>query len=223
LPLWCVAVFPLIGLFSIPFPQLLGNGKSLTQVGFESELGLVPAVTLLVLRLTVTIGALRAGAEGGLLTPGLTIGALLATIIGGLWNLAGPVVPLGAFAVVGGAAFLASSMKMPLTAIALIIEFTHVDHDFLFPISFAVAGSVSVYYLCSLRNVQISRKPEDTKMSGSPPAGMEVQPVYSSGDSLSQNYRIRPSDLWQARQSCPRKANGPGRTTPEGAGEGIGK
>jgi H+/Cl- antiporter ClcA len=183
LPLWCVAVFPLIGLFSIPFPQLLGNGRSLTEVGFESDLGLMLAATFLVLRLTITIGALRAGAEGGLLTPGLTIGALLATVIGGLWNLVGPVVPLGAFAVVGGAAFLASSMKMPLTAIALIIEFTRVGHDFLIPISFAVAGSVSVYYLCSLRNVQISRKPEDTKVSGSPSAVIEVQPVYSRRDS----------------------------------------
>jgi H+/Cl- antiporter ClcA len=170
LPLWCVAVFPLIGLFSIPFPQLLGNGRSLTQADFESGLGLVLAVTLLALRLTVTIGALRAGAEGGLLTPGLTIGALLATIIGGLWNVAGPVVPLGAFAVVGGAAFVASSMKMPLTAIVLIMEVTGAGHDLLIPISFAVAGSISVYYLCSSRNVQIS---------GSAPAGMEVQPVHA--------------------------------------------
>jgi H+/Cl- antiporter ClcA len=194
LPLWCVAVFPLIGLFSIPFPQLLGNGKNLAQLGFESDLGLVLAATLLVLRLTVTIGALRAGAEGGLLTPGLTIGALLGTIMGVLWNLAGPVVPLGAFAVVGGAAFLASSMKMPVTAIALIIEFTRVGHDFLIPISFGVVGSISVYYLCSLRKVQTSRKPEGTKVSGSPPAGREVQPVYSRGDSLCQNYVPGPSD-----------------------------
>jgi H+/Cl- antiporter ClcA len=177
LPLLCMAVFPLIGLFSIPFPQLLGNGKGLTQVGFESDLGLGLAATLLVLRLSVTIGALRAGAEGGLLTPGLTIGALLATIIGGLWNLVGPVVPLGAFAIVGSAAFLASSMKMPLTSIALIIEFTGAGHDFLFPISFAVAGSISVYYLCSLRNVRIARRPENTNASNSQSGATKVQPV----------------------------------------------
>jgi H+/Cl- antiporter ClcA len=171
LPLWCVAVFSLIGLFSIPFPQLLGNGRSLTQLSFESDLGLVLAATMLLLRLAITIGALRAGAEGGLLTPALTIGALLATVLGGLWNFAGPVVPLAAFAVVGGAAFLASSMKMPLTAIALLVEFTRVGHDFLIPMSFAVAGSISVYSLCSLRNVQSSWRPQDTKVSGSPLPG----------------------------------------------------
>jgi H+/Cl- antiporter ClcA len=67
-------------------------------------------------------------------------------------------VPLGAFAVVGGAAFLAASMKMPLTSIVLLIEFTRVDHDFLIPISFAVAGSISVSYLCTLRNNQSARE-----------------------------------------------------------------
>jgi H+/Cl- antiporter ClcA len=41
------------------------------------------------------------------------------------------------------AAFLASSLKMPLTAIVLIFEFTRVGHDFLIPISLAVTGSVS--------------------------------------------------------------------------------
>jgi hypothetical protein len=39
---------------------------------------------------------------------------------------------------IGRAAFLASSMKMPLTATVLIFEFTRVGHDFLIPISLAV-------------------------------------------------------------------------------------
>ena len=158
LPLWCAVVFPAIGLLAIPYPQLLGNGKGLTQTGFDSGLGLALAATLLLLRLLVTLGALRAGAMGGLLTPGLTIGALLGITLGSLWNHAWPGVSVGAFAIIGSAAFLASSMKMPLTAIALIIEFTRIGHDFLVPISFAVAGSVCVFYLCTEYNFQpISR------------------------------------------------------------------
>ncbi|WP_220399114.1 chloride channel protein [Granulicella sp. WH15] len=150
--LWCLTVFPVIGLLAVPFPQLLGNGKSLTQLLLESELGITLAVTLVVLRILVTLGALYAGAEGGLLTPGLTIGALLGTMGGALWNHLWPSAPLGAFAIVGGAAFLASSMKMPLTAIVLVIEFTRVDHDFLIPTCLAVAGSISVSYLLAERN-----------------------------------------------------------------------
>jgi H+/Cl- antiporter ClcA len=149
LPLWCGVVFPVIGLLAIPFPQLLGNGKGLAQAGFDSDIGLALAVVLLLLRVLVTLGALRAGAEGGLLTPGLSIGALLGIILGGLWNYAWPGVPLGGFAIVGSGAFLASSMKMPLTAIVLVIEFTRVGHDFLIPIVFGVVGSASVFYLCT--------------------------------------------------------------------------
>jgi len=149
LPLWCAVVFPVIGLLAIPFPQLLGNGKGLAQAGFDSDIGLALAAALLLLRVLVTLGALRAGAQGGLLTPGLSIGAVLGIILGGFWNHAWPGVPLGAFAIVGSAAFLASSMKMPLTAIVLVIEFTRVGHDFLIPIVFAVVGSASTFHLCT--------------------------------------------------------------------------
>jgi H+/Cl- antiporter ClcA len=147
-------VFPVIGLLSIPFPQLLGNGKGVAQEVFDSNIGLTLAVVLLLLRVLVTLGALRAGAEGGLLTPGLSIGALLGIILGGFWNYAWPGVPLGAFAIVGSAAFLASSMKMPLTAVVLITEFTRVGHDFLIPMLFGVIGSVSVFYLCTQHILQ---------------------------------------------------------------------
>jgi H+/Cl- antiporter ClcA len=47
---------------------------------------------------------------------------------------------MGAFAIVAGTAFLASSMKMPITALVLMVEFTRVDHDFLVPMLCAVAG-----------------------------------------------------------------------------------
>ncbi len=154
LPLWCAGVFPVIGLLAIPFPQLLGNGKSVAQEVFGSNIGLTLAGVLLLLRVLVTLGALRAGAEGGLLTPGLSIGALLGIILGGFWNYAWPGVPLAAFANIGSAAFLASSMKMPLTAVVLIMEFTRVGHDFLIPMLFGVIGSVSVLHLCSQHILQ---------------------------------------------------------------------
>ncbi len=145
----CLAVFSLIGVLAMPFPQLLGNGKGPIQLGFAGDLAIGFAALLLLLRLVVTLAALRAGGQGGLLTPGMTIGALLAVVLGGLWMLAWPGIPLGAFAVIGAAAFLASSMKMPITAIALIVEFTHVSHDFLFPMLFAVGGSIAARALCA--------------------------------------------------------------------------
>ena len=144
LAVWCVLVFPVIGLLAIPFPQLLGNGKGLAQAGFDNEVGLALAATLLLLRVVVLVVSLRAGAAGGLLTPGLSIGALLGIILGSFWNHIWPTQSLAGFAIIGGAAFLASSMKMPLTAIVLTVEFTGIGQEFLVPLSLAVAGSISI-------------------------------------------------------------------------------
>src|SRR5258707_2727554 len=146
LAVWCALVFPIIGLLAIPFPQLLGNGKGLAQAGFDSEVGLALAATLLLLRVVVLVVSLRAGAEGGLLTPGLSIGALLGIILGTFWNHIWPTGSLADFAIIGGAAFLAASMKMPLTAIVLTVEFTRIGQKILVPLSLAVAGSGSVFH-----------------------------------------------------------------------------
>ena len=140
---WCPPTLLAIGLIAIPFPQVLGNGKGPTQLGFDSDIGVKLATTLLVIKVLAIAASLRAGVAGGVLTPSVTIGALLAIVLGGIWSLAWPAVPSGAFAIVGAAAFLASSMRMPLTAIVLIIELTGVRHDVWIPIVFAVAGSVA--------------------------------------------------------------------------------
>ena len=108
------------------------------------------AEALLLFKTLVVISSLRAGAEGGLLTPGIAIGASLGTLMSGIWNWVWPGSPPGAFAVVGGTAFLASSMKMPLTAIVLMMELTRVDHDFLIPLAFAVVGSISASRLVAM-------------------------------------------------------------------------
>src|ERR1700722_12061285 len=159
LAVWCALIFPILGLLAIPFPQLLGNGKGLAQAGFDSEVGFALAATLLLLRLVVLVASLRAGAEGGLLTPGLSIGALIGIILGSFWNHIWSTQSLAGFAIIGGAAFLAASMKMPLTAIVLTVEFTGIGQQFLVPLSLAVAGSVSIFHLCRAYADQLMRAP----------------------------------------------------------------
>lgn len=147
LPLWSVANFLVIGLIAVWFPQIPGNGKGAAALAFDQELTIALATALLALKVFATIGSLRAGAEGGLLTPGLANGALLAVVLGGIWNLFWPGTTLGAFAIVGATAFLASSMQMPITAVLLTLEFTRIDHDFLIPMLLAVEGSYATYRL----------------------------------------------------------------------------
>src|SRR6516165_6623036 len=153
---WCLAVFFGVGLLAMLFPQLPGNGKGPSQLGFDGELSAQLALSLLALKVLAITASLRAGAAGGLLTPSLTLGALLATVLGSLWNLVFPSVPTAAVAIVGAAAFLASSMNMPLTAIVLVIEFTQVGHDLWVPIFFAVAASVGSLHACARLEAQRS-------------------------------------------------------------------
>jgi H+/Cl- antiporter ClcA len=91
---------------------------------------------------------------------------LLGIVIGSFWNYAWPAGSLGSFAIVGSAAFLASSMQMPLTAIVLTIEFTRVGHDFLIPLSLAVAGSIAVFHL----RAQYASQPMQRPTSAGVPA-----------------------------------------------------
>lgn len=151
MPVFCLLNFTLIGLLSVAFPELLGNGKGPAQISFSNEMMFYLALSLLILKLLIIWGSLRSGAEGGLLTPGLSNGALLACILGIAWNHFLPGTSLGAFAIIGAAAFLATSMKMPITAVVLILEFTRVNHDFLIPILFAVTGSVATSALMNKR------------------------------------------------------------------------
>jgi len=146
---WSFAVFLAIGLAATQFPQLPGNGKGPLQLGFDGDLATGLAASLLVLKVLAIAATLRVGAAGGVLTPSLTIGALLATVLSPVLSLVFPGLSQAGFAVVGAAAFLASSMNMPMTAILLTLEFTQVSHDFCVPIFLAVAGSIATLRACN--------------------------------------------------------------------------
>jgi H+/Cl- antiporter ClcA len=148
-PVLCFINFALLGSLAIYFPALLGNGKSAAALEFNDQIGLSLTTILLALRVIITLSTLRAGAYGGLLTPSLAIGALLAVLVGGFWNLFWPGTALSAFAIVGAAAFLAAAQKMPFTAVILILEFTRINLSFLIPLILAISGA---YYAANYWN-----------------------------------------------------------------------
>jgi H+/Cl- antiporter ClcA len=71
----------LIGLCSIQYPQLPGNGKSILTISLNSGLTLGTAALLLFLKPLLTAVFLRAGAVGGMLTPALATGAALGSVV----------------------------------------------------------------------------------------------------------------------------------------------
>src|SRR6202000_446487 len=81
LPVLSLLKFAIIGVLAMHSPQLLGNGKGPGGLAFDGGLTISLAAMLLVLKVVITASSLRAGAEGGLLTPGLANGALLAIVL----------------------------------------------------------------------------------------------------------------------------------------------
>ncbi|BAX61917.1 chloride channel protein [Burkholderia stabilis] len=145
LPVLSLVNFAVVGVLAMRFPQLLGNGKGPASLSFDGTLTIGLAAALLVLKVLIEAGSLRAGAEGGLLTPGLANGALLGIVLGGLSSLVWPGASIGGCALIGATAFLAASMQMPITAVVLLLEFTRANHDSLVPMLLAVAGALVAY------------------------------------------------------------------------------
>jgi CIC family chloride channel protein len=117
-------VFTILGVVSIQYPQLLGNGKGVVQLAALGSLSLGLLCVLLVLKPLATLACLGAGSPGGLFTPSLTVGVLLAGVLGTVWNHIWPGATLGSYAIIGGGAFLAASMQGPLSGVVLVLELT---------------------------------------------------------------------------------------------------
>lgn len=141
----CFINFLVIGCLAIYLPELLGNGKNLAQLQFNDAVGIGATTMIFLLRIAIVWSSLRTGARGGLLTPSLANGALLAVILGGLWNILWPGTPLSAFAVVGAASFLAVAQRMPITAIFIIFELTHISFAFFIPLFCSITCSYLVF------------------------------------------------------------------------------
>jgi H+/Cl- antiporter ClcA len=67
----------LLGVVSIRFPQLLGNGKDVSQLAFTGQVAPLLLLALFMLKPMATALCIRTGAPGGLFTPSLTVGAML--------------------------------------------------------------------------------------------------------------------------------------------------
>lgn len=157
--LWRIPLaFALVAVVSLWLPEILGNGRLLTQHTFNEALagglgvaavGYVAALT--VAKAAVVVLSLRSGSYGGTLTPGLALGAAAAFCMAALvlWAFpglggvpGGASMVLYAAALTGTAAFLGVSMNAPLSALALLIGFTGQGASAWLPMAVAVGTAV---------------------------------------------------------------------------------
>lgn len=146
-----------LGATSIVFPQLLGNGKDITQLAFLGRVAPPLLLGLLFLKPAATASCLGSGVPGGLLTPSLTFGAMLGGVLGYGWSLFWPGVPPGLFALVGAAAVLAATTQGPISAIVVMMELTGRDRSFIAPLLLAVATATLVSRSIEIRSIYDAR------------------------------------------------------------------
>jgi len=146
-----------VGLLSIAFPQVLGNGKDITQLAFTDQVAPLLMLSLVALRPLATVACLGAGVPGGLFTPSLALGALLGGVLGIAWSSIWPGVPAGLFAVIGAAAVLAATTHGPISAVVLIIELTGHDRSFILPMLVAVVTATVTARTLDRRSIYDAR------------------------------------------------------------------
>jgi chloride channel protein, CIC family len=152
-----VVVLTALGTVAVWFPQILGNGKDVSQLAFAGQVAPALLLILFVLRPLATVLCVRSGAPGGLFTPTLTVGAMLGGVLGYAWSLMWPGVPPGLFAVLGAAAVLGATTQGPISAVVLMIELTGRDRSFILPLMLIVCTATLVARTLETRSIYDAR------------------------------------------------------------------
>lgn len=143
--LWMMSLAGLLtGVVAIAVPQVMGNGRATAQLSFSSkaDLAVIPVLLLsFVAKAIVTLMTIRSGASGGVLQPGIALGASGGAILGILWMQVFRTNSIGMYALLGACALLAASQQAPLMAICLVMELADAPINLFVPIGLAVAVS----------------------------------------------------------------------------------
>ena len=161
-----------MGLIALSFPHILGNGFGVTSdlisldydeggnmvlgSSFPGSLDMASGITsllifiisIMLLKIIATSVSIGSGGSGGIFTPSLFIGAALGAALGLVLNDMGMVDHPGAFALVGMAAFVASTTRATLTAIILLFEMT-ATYEIILPLMLSCVVADAVCYVVS--------------------------------------------------------------------------
>jgi chloride channel protein, CIC family len=137
-----------VGVISVEVPQVWGNGYSVVNDMLNDKLALNLLALVLVAKLVTTAASVGSGANGGILTPTLFMGAAFGALFADVLHVIDPHLTSqqAAYAVVGMGAFLAATTHAPLTSILLIFEMT-LDYEVVLPLMLAC---VTAHYVASI-------------------------------------------------------------------------
>ena len=128
----------IVGLTSMAFPQVWGNGYSVVGTILDGQLAGWLLLAVFAAKIVSTAATVGSGAVGGVFTPtlfiGAAVGALANTVLHLLWPAAAS--SPGAYALVGMGGFLAATTHAPLTSVLMIFEMT-LDYWVVLPLMLA--------------------------------------------------------------------------------------
>jgi CIC family chloride channel protein len=124
-----------LGLVTLRYPEIVGNGREAIAALFDRPWGAPHVVALLALRFVVTPLAVGSGTVGGVFTPTLFLGAMLGHAFGAGARALAPALGAdpAAFAVAGMGFLLAGTTHAPLTAVVMVFEMT-LDYGIVVPL-----------------------------------------------------------------------------------------
>jgi CIC family chloride channel protein len=181
--------FGAVGLLSLHYPQLLGNGRAIVQLAILGNISLGLLIMLLILKPLVTALCLTTGSPGGLFTPTFAVGVLLSGVGGALWGHVWHGSVPGTYALIGGGAFLAAAMQGPLSGVVLVLELTrHLDPQVV-PILVAVVEATVVSRRLGGSSIYSARLDSGAVMESSPTANAaSIATVYALDEALPPNF-----------------------------------
>jgi chloride channel protein, CIC family len=151
------AALVVVGILSIVFPELLGNGQDVAQALFLHPLAPLALAALVLLRPLATVASAASGAPGGLFTPSLAAGALIGSALGWLWLWVHPGGEIGLFALIGAGAMLAATTQGPVSSLVLMMELTGQARAFALPMLTAIIVATATSRLIERRSIYEAR------------------------------------------------------------------
>ena len=150
-------VLVVVGLLSIVFPELLGNGQDVAQLLFLHPLAPLVLAMLVFVRPIATVGSVASGAPGGLFTPSLAAGALAGAALGQLWLWVHPGGDIGLYALLGAGAMLAATTQGPISSLVLMMELTGQARAFALPMLATIVIATATARLIEWRSIYEAR------------------------------------------------------------------
>jgi len=146
----------LIGICSVWWPELPGNGKSILTVSLNSGLTLGSAVVIVFLKPLLTAVFLRAGAVGGMLTPALATGAAMGSVLALAINTwTGSTVSVPAVSLTCAAGVLAITQRAPVWAAIFVWELARPPWWLLAPFLVAATAAYGLKALHERRRARV--------------------------------------------------------------------